>query len=112
MTEDQARKTYDRAMKLEQEFGEYFTGKNIHFLNYLILKCWVLSVLVFSSRCSGRHTGRNLRQSQGSDSRAIRAHGLGSSQRQTLNCHRLHQKKNLFLDETSWVVDSPSFLTF
>lgn len=27
MTEDQARKTYDRAMKLEQEFGEYFTGK-------------------------------------------------------------------------------------
>lgn len=31
MTEDQARKTYDRAMKLEQEFGEYFTGKHIHF---------------------------------------------------------------------------------
>lgn len=26
MTEDQARKTYDRALKLEQEFGEYFTG--------------------------------------------------------------------------------------
>ncbi|XP_046454182.1 disks large 1 tumor suppressor protein-like isoform X4 [Daphnia pulex] len=26
MTEDQARKTYDRAMKLEQEFGEYFTA--------------------------------------------------------------------------------------
>lgn len=26
MTEEQARKTYDRAMKLEQEFGEYFTG--------------------------------------------------------------------------------------
>lgn len=27
MSEDQARKTYDRALKLEQEFGEYFTGK-------------------------------------------------------------------------------------
>ena len=26
MTEDQARKTYDRALKVEQEFGEYFTG--------------------------------------------------------------------------------------
>jgi disks large protein 1 len=27
MTEEQAKKTHDRAMKLEQEFGEYFTGK-------------------------------------------------------------------------------------
>ncbi|XP_051542229.1 disks large homolog 2-like isoform X3 [Myxocyprinus asiaticus] len=26
LTEEQAKKTYDRAMKLEQEFGEYFTG--------------------------------------------------------------------------------------
>ena len=26
MTEDQAKKTYERALKLEQEFGEYFTG--------------------------------------------------------------------------------------
>ena len=26
MTEEQAAKTYDRAMKLENEFGEYFTG--------------------------------------------------------------------------------------
>ena len=26
MTEDQARKTYDRALKVEQEFGEHFTG--------------------------------------------------------------------------------------
>lgn len=28
MTEEQAKKTYDRAMKLEQEFGEYFTGNS------------------------------------------------------------------------------------
>lgn len=27
MTEEQAKKTYDRALKLEQEFAEYFTGK-------------------------------------------------------------------------------------
>lgn len=26
LTEEQAKKTYDRAMKLEQEFGEYFSG--------------------------------------------------------------------------------------
>ena len=29
MTEEQARKTYERASKMEQEFGEYFTGKYI-----------------------------------------------------------------------------------
>lgn len=26
MTEEQAKKTYERAIKMEQEFGEYFTG--------------------------------------------------------------------------------------
>lgn len=26
MTEDQAKKTYERALKMEQEFAEYFTG--------------------------------------------------------------------------------------
>lgn len=45
LTEEQAKKTYDRAIKLEQEFGEYFTGmlllipffpprSNILFQNY------------------------------------------------------------------------------
>ena len=29
MSEDQAKKIYDRAMKVEQEFGEYFTGNFI-----------------------------------------------------------------------------------
>jgi len=29
ITEDQARKTFERALKLEEEFGEYFTGKYI-----------------------------------------------------------------------------------
>jgi len=28
MTEEQAKKTYERALKMEQEFGEYFTGKS------------------------------------------------------------------------------------
>jgi disks large protein 1 len=31
LTEEQAKKTYDRAIKLEQEFGEYFTGKFPYF---------------------------------------------------------------------------------
>lgn len=26
MTEEQAKKTYERALKLEQDFSEYFTG--------------------------------------------------------------------------------------
>ena len=29
ITEEQARKTYERAIKTEQEFAEYFTGKMI-----------------------------------------------------------------------------------
>ena len=29
MTEEQARQTYERALKLEQEFGEYFTGQRL-----------------------------------------------------------------------------------
>jgi hypothetical protein len=27
MTDEQAKKTYERALKMEHEFGEYFTGK-------------------------------------------------------------------------------------
>lgn len=35
MTEEQAKKTFERTLKMEQEFGEYFTGKNLNnfFLN-------------------------------------------------------------------------------
>ena len=29
VSEDQARHTYERALKLEQEFGEYFTGQSL-----------------------------------------------------------------------------------
>ena len=29
MTDEQAKKTYERALKMEHEFGEYFTGKEI-----------------------------------------------------------------------------------
>lgn len=29
-TDEQAKKTYERALKMEHEFGEYFTGKNFN----------------------------------------------------------------------------------
>lgn len=48
LTEEQAKKTYDRAIKLEQEFGEYFTGMfllipNFFFPRYSLLlqNCWI-----------------------------------------------------------------------
>lgn len=36
MTEEQAKKTYERALKMEQEFGEYFTGTSFTFLKFPI----------------------------------------------------------------------------
>lgn len=37
MTEEQAKKTYERALKMEQEFGEYFTGtSHIHFKKFSV----------------------------------------------------------------------------
>ena len=38
MTEEQAKKTFERAIKMEQEFGEYFTG-TIYFHNNLNCVC-------------------------------------------------------------------------
>ena len=38
MTEEQAKKTYERAIKMEQEFGEYFTGKYIFFIPFFALQ--------------------------------------------------------------------------
>lgn len=32
MTEEQAKKTFERALKMEQEFGEYFTGESVPFV--------------------------------------------------------------------------------
>lgn len=37
MTEEQAKKTYERALKMEQEFGEYFTGKSCHIESKCVL---------------------------------------------------------------------------
>lgn len=32
MNEEQAKKTYERALKMEQEFGEYFTGRDTYLI--------------------------------------------------------------------------------
>ncbi len=42
ITDEQARKTYERAMKLEQEFGEYFTGENLD-PNTVVCSCILYS---------------------------------------------------------------------
>lgn len=47
LTEEQAKKTYDRAIKLEQEFGEYFTGMFLLIpffpprYSLLLQNCWI-----------------------------------------------------------------------
>lgn len=38
MTEDQGTKTYERALKLEIEFGEYFTGESCRLLHVNTLR--------------------------------------------------------------------------
>lgn len=47
LTEEQAKKTFDRAMKLEQEFGEFFTGsvtnRSAHFAKYAWFVCGFFS---------------------------------------------------------------------
>lgn len=39
MTDEQAKKTYERALKMEQEFGEYFTG--------ILIKLLICSIINF-----------------------------------------------------------------
>lgn len=43
MTEEQAKKTYERALKMEQEFGEYFTGTS----QFTFEKLSVLNPILF-----------------------------------------------------------------
>ena len=48
MTEDQAKKVFDRAVKVEQEFGEYFTGAYNFFLSYVIfIFCNFLNYIIY-----------------------------------------------------------------
>lgn len=55
LTEDQARKTFDRAMKLEQEFGEFFTGtlltKTLTVVEIGHVRSWLLHDLVYLCHC-------------------------------------------------------------
>jgi len=52
ITEEQARKTYERAVKLEEEFGEYFVGQQLHLLQIsqtLTLFCSVTASNLWSN---------------------------------------------------------------
>lgn len=48
MTEEQAKKTYERALKMEQEFGEYFTGK-----------CWLHCFFTVERKYQNRSKSRD-----------------------------------------------------
>lgn len=49
-TEEQAKKIYDRALRLEQEFGEYFTGELSQFMDLI---SWLIDLLLFSAVVQG-----------------------------------------------------------
>lgn len=57
-TEEQAKKAYERAIKTEQEFGEYFTG-NCFVLESIIPKliATLFDDLIIYRRCSRRYKG-------------------------------------------------------
>lgn len=46
LTEEQAQKTYDRALKLEQEFGEYFTGDGLKLIFFCFLFTFLFRVIL------------------------------------------------------------------
>lgn len=52
MTEEQAKKTFERAMKMEQEFGEYFTGKAKRTVtserNVCVMQMWLWYWLLYT----------------------------------------------------------------
>lgn len=87
-TEEHAKKTYERALKMEQEFGEYFTGK----LWFQILWVWGHNQedLNFEYACfcySGytrRYSWRHLRHCKGAHCPAIWTENLGTDQRKTV----------------------------
>lgn len=84
MTEDQAKKTFERSLKMEQEFGEYFTGKEV-----IKIKHEINAKKNFRSR-SRRHNRGDLQQSQANDLVTIRQGNLGSIERISMTA-RNHQ---------------------
>lgn len=76
MTDEQAKKTYERALKMEQEFGEYFTGKTLISYKRNISLTWS----PFRSHPS-RHNWRDLQQNKANHLVAIRQGNLGAVER-------------------------------
>lgn len=106
LTEEQARKTFDRAVKLEQEFTEYFTGSLpspkemlFTFLVDALKGVWASSqgdaevtstdsslwLFLFASYRPGFHSGGNVHPGEDGHWRAVWPLHLGSHKRATLN---------------------------
>lgn len=91
MTEEQAKKTFERALKMEQEFGEYFTG-NVDSLmsiafqqkSNLILIIIVLSYFHERSSYTRRHHRRFVYQSEKCHLVAVRTNHMGSVERESM----------------------------
>lgn len=77
LTEEQAKKVFDRAMKLEADFFEYFTGE---FLNGTGCRSWPHNSSSFS-HCDGRNSGGDLPEGEGGDPHPSRAEDLGAGDR-------------------------------
>lgn len=82
MTEEQAKKTYERAIKMEQEFGEYFTGmvKIIWKTSYRDDILWLFFYLPPNRRCPRRYHRGDLQQSEIDDLVPVGTNHLGTFQ--------------------------------
>lgn len=59
LTEEQGKKTFDRANKLEQEFTEHFTGESgLQLQRTLLVACWSCIKMLVESRCGKTPGGR------------------------------------------------------
>lgn len=73
MTEEQAKKTFERALKMEQEFGEYFTGIS----DFHVYECILHNDCFCSCRARG-HPGGHLPSCEGDNRGAVEPNNLGA----------------------------------
>lgn len=57
MTEEQAKKTFERALKMEHEFGEYFTGNKLQNTKLIVPKNCPVFDSIFSCYPRRHHRG-------------------------------------------------------
>lgn len=84
LTEDQAKKTYERALKMEQEFGEYFTGNKCCFSYFQSQKVSLNFLHSLNSCHSRRYTRGIVHQSKECHLGTIGSINLGSIERESM----------------------------